>query len=297
MNFHLLYERSVNVLASSLAMVAQRLPFLKNLCPLLGPAGSMKFAAPLALNYVGIQALSGQSGAPATLKGINGSPNPASGTVGQEFVWQFQVSSGTMGSFKVETWRDDDFVEGLPLGLSTFLSPTLQSGYIGGTLEESGFFYIAITGFEEPDYEGYASETYYLTLEIDALPTPFDEFNATFWSEANLENSAIVGPNADPDGDGIENVLEFVLNLDPTLRDVMPGTFGPDPLDDSMLRYEIPLNELAADATVIFEESITGNPNDWAPVPGEQYVRTDTEIVLTTPRGPGKKLYRLKVTL
>jgi hypothetical protein len=297
MKLHLLYERSVHVLASSLAMVAQRLPFLKNLSPVLGSAGSVKFAAPLALNYVGIQALSGQSGAPATLSGVNGSPNPASGAVGEEFVWSFQVSSGTIRSFKVETWRDDDFVEGLPQGLSTFLPPSSRFGYIGGTPEEAGFYVIAITAFDEPDYQGYSSEIYYLTLDIDGPLTLFDEFNALFWSGANLTNPAIVGANADPDGDGIENVLEFVLNLDPTRRGVMPGTFGPDPADDSMLRYEIPLNELAADVTVIFEESTSGNPNDWTPVPIEQFVRTNTEIVLTTSRGPGKKLYRLKVTL
>ncbi|YCM42974.1 hypothetical protein V2O64_16830 [Verrucomicrobiaceae bacterium 227] len=120
---------------------------------------------------------------------------------------------------------------------------------------------------------------------------------ANFWSGEDLEDPAIVGPNADSDGDGIENVLEFVLDLDPTRRETMPGTFGSDPEDKSMLRYAIPLNEFAADATVVFEESITGNPNDWIPVPIEQSVRTNTEIVLTTPRGPGKKLYRLKVTL
>tara|TARA_R110002167_G_C12671364_1_gene650748 strand:- start:2157 stop:2339 length:183 start_codon:yes stop_codon:yes gene_type:complete len=33
---------------------------------------------------------------------------------------------------------------------------------------------------------------------------------ANFWSGEDLEDPAIVGPNADPDGDGIENVLEFV---------------------------------------------------------------------------------------
>ena len=60
---------------------------------------------------------------------------------------------------------------------------------------------------------------------------------------------------------------------------------------------QLPLNELAAETTVIFEESTSGNPNDWTPVSGEQFVRSDTEIVLTTSRGPGKKLYRLKVTL
>lgn len=49
--------------------------------------------------------------------------------------------------------------------------------------------------------------------------------------------------------------------------------------------------------SVFFEESTTGNPANWTPVPEEQAVRTDTKIVLTTPRGPGQKLFRLKVVL
>lgn len=299
MNFHLAYERSVNILASTLAMVAQRLPFLKNLSPLLGSARSVKFAAPLAINYVGIQAMSGQTGVAATLRGVNGSPDPATAVVGDVFVWSFQTNNGDVfESFKAELLSEEGFFqEGLPEGLSTFISAGSRFGHIGGTPEKAGYYVLAITAFGEADYQGLPSQTYYLALDIAGAATPFDEFIATFWIGADLDNPAIVGPNADPDGDGIENVLEFVLNLDPTRRETMPGTFGPDPGDASMFRYEVPLNELAADTTVIFEESTSGNPDDWTPVPTEQSVRTDTKMILTTPRGPGKKLYRLKVTL
>lgn len=297
MKFRILYERTINVLAGGLAMAAQRLPFLKHLSPILSTTTSVKFAAPLAVNYLGVQSLSGQSGVAATLSPVNGSQNPAEAMVGEEFVWSFRGSSGNFKSFKVELITTGEIEEGLPEGLSTFLPPNSPFGYIGGVPEKAGIYYLAITAYEEPDYQGYASEVYPLIINVEGVATPYESFVATFWSGADLENPAVVGATADPDEDGIANVLEFVLDLDPTRKEVMPGTLGSDSGDDTMLRYEIPLNELASDTTVVFEESATGNPADWATVSPEKMERTESKIVLTTPKGPGKMLYRLKVTL
>jgi hypothetical protein len=292
MNFHLLYERSVNVLASSLAMVAQRLPFLKNLSPLLGSAGSVKFAAPLSVTFMGAQSLSGQS---ITIVPVNGSPNPAEASVGEPFQWAFKTSEHNPLSVKVEIQTPSGFVEGIPNGLG--ISSRALIWFLEGVPETPGNYTLRLTAYRGINFTRESAVPYLLTLNIAGTASPFEEFIATFWSGEDLDNPAIGGPNADPDGDGIENVLEFVLNLNPTQREAMPGTFGSDPDDASVLRYEIPLNELAADALVIFEESISGNPDDWAPVSAEESVRTNADIILTTPRGPGKKLYRLKVIL
>lgn len=62
-----------------------------------------------------------------------------------------------------------------------------------------------------------------------------------------------------------------------------------------MLRYEIPLNGLATEATVAFEES-ESLEGEWRPSIGEFVERTDTMIVLTAPLA-GKKFYRLKVII
>ena len=292
MNFHLLYERSVNVLASSLAMVAQRLPFLKNLSPLLGSAGSVKFAAPLSVTFMGAQSLSGQS---ITIVPVNGSPNPAEASVGEPFQWAFKTSEHNPLSVKVEIQTPSGFVEGIPNGLG--ISSRALNWFLEGVPETPGNYTLRLTAYRGINFTRESAVPYLLTLNIAGTASPFEEFIATFWSGEDLDNPAIGGPNADPDGDGIADVLEFVLNLDPTQREAMPGTFGSDPDDASVLRYEIPLNELAADALVIFEESISGNPDDWAPVSAEESVRTNADIILTTPRGPGKKLYRLKVIL
>ena len=292
MNFNLAYERSVNVLASSLAMVAQRVPFLKNFSPFLGSAGSVNFAAPLSISFVGVQSLSGQS---VTIVPVNGSPNPAEASVGEPFQWAFKTSEHNPLSVKIEVQTPDGFVEGSPAGLG--ISNRALIWFLEGFPEVPGNHTLRLTAYRGINFSRESTVPYILTLNIAGTATPFEEFVSTFWSGDDLDDTAIAGPNADPDRDGIENVLEFVLGLDPTLREPMPGTFGPDPGDGSMLRYEIPLNEFAADATVIFEESTTGNADDWVSVAGEQATRTNTEIILATPRGPGKKLYRLRVTL
>ncbi|MDA7866272.1 hypothetical protein N9A70_05805, partial [Akkermansiaceae bacterium] len=103
----------------------------------------------------------------------------------------------------------------------------------------------------------------------------------------------IVGPNADPDADGIDNQMEFVLDLDPSSPDSMPGMIGVDPSDPQMLRYEIPVNAFASETTIGFEES-TSLEGEWQAVPAEFVERTDERIALTTPLA-GRKFYRLKV--
>ena len=61
MNYRIAYERTLNLVASGLAMAAQRLPLIKNLSPIFGAAGGSNFAAPLTVTFVGTHALSGQS--------------------------------------------------------------------------------------------------------------------------------------------------------------------------------------------------------------------------------------------
>ena len=299
MKIRVIRERSLSVLTSSLAMISQRLPFLKTFSPFFGSLTGTQIAAPMALSFVGTQTMTGQSS--VTIEPIEGSPDPATGTVGENFIWTFRTNGAVAGSsiesIKIETLANSAPTEGIPAGLSTGIAAGGRFGYLGGVPEEAGTYLLLITAYDEPDYQGYASTTYYLIMDIEPALTPFRRFQMNFWSGDDLSNQAISSPNADPDGDGIDNVLEFILDLDPTRAGVMPGVLETDPDDDSMLRYAVPLNELAADANVIFEESTTGNPADWTPVPEEQTVRTATEIVLTTPRGPGRKLFRLKVTL
>jgi hypothetical protein len=61
------------------------------------------------------------------------------------------------------------------------------------------------------------------TITISVLP-PFDAWRAQYFPK-DLDNAAISGALADPDGDGIVNLLENKLALSPTTRDSLPEAF------------------------------------------------------------------------
>ncbi len=55
----------------------------------------------------------------------------------------------------------------------------------------------------------------------------FSAWQRLYFTPAQIAEPAITGPMADFDGDGISNLLEFALNLDPTFREIAamePGT-------------------------------------------------------------------------
>ena len=95
----------------------------------------------------------------------------------------------------------------------------------------------------------------------------------------------------------MENLLEFVLDLDPKERSQMPGEFVVDPDDDSMFRYEIPLSADAEELNIGFQQNSTLDPAQWADVSEAGIIRTESKIVLSIPRAPGRKFYRLRVAL
>jgi hypothetical protein len=53
-----------------------------------------------------------------------------------------------------------------------------------------------------------------VTASFDKNMDPYDEWLASFVSMSPSENQA---PDADPDGDGLANAIEFVIGRDPTL--------------------------------------------------------------------------------
>ncbi|MEI7957305.1 MAG: hypothetical protein WCJ66_19245, partial [Verrucomicrobiota bacterium] len=58
-------------------------------------------------------------------------------------------------------------------------------------------------------------------------PENFSAWQRLYFTPAQIAEPAITGPMADFDGDGISNLLEFALNLDPTFREMavmQPGT-------------------------------------------------------------------------
>ena len=291
MNYRIAYERAVNVTASGLAMVAQRLPLIKNLTPIFGATGGSHFAAPLAVTFVGTHALSGQS---IMLQQTNTSEptDVVEIEVGEAFQWEFKATRYNILSFSI---IDDNGNEQLPPGVVS-IGPQSGIGTIGGIPEEAGTFTYTITGYRGDNQRSSQTVPFNLTLVVeDPAGSPFKIFMSDYFAAEELANPAITGPGSDPDLDGIDNAMEFVLDLNPSAFDLMPGTIAVVPNDPQILRYEIPISALATEATVAFEES-ESLEGEWQPSIGEFVERTDTMIVLTAPLA-GKKFYRLKLII
>lgn len=288
MKARLYYERSMHALTSSLAMFAQRLPFIKNICPLLGSPLSLKVATPMAVSFVSTHSLSGQT---IVIEPEDDTfTNPAEAQLNEEFSWSFTTNRYNMR---------DVASEGLPEGLSVEVGTGNDFGFskIVGIPTESGVFDVTLVAWRFANLGGQSTAPYSLTINVTGPADPFAEWREENWNGAELDDLAISGPNADPDNDGLENLLEFVLDLDPKERSQMPGEFVVDPDDDSMFRYEIPLRADAEELNIGFQENNTLDPAQWADVSEAGIIRTESKIVLSIPRTPGRKFYRLRVAL
>ena len=78
---------------------------------------------------------------------------------------------------------------------------------------------------------------------------------------ANAGNESIAGDNADPDGDGIVNILEYALNLDPNTVNTSMGISADSTASTVSIIY--PRNTGASDLEYIVEYSTNLNPLSW----------------------------------
>jgi hypothetical protein len=286
MKARLYCERSMHALTSTLALFAQRLPFIKNLCPLFSSPVSLGVATPMTVSFIGTHSLSGQS---VLVVPIEGFTSPADAELGQDFQWAFTTDRYRMR---------DVVIEGLPDGLTGGLvTGNSGIGQIVGKPTETGEFTVTIVAWRFANLGGQSTAPYSLTINVTGPADPFAEWREENWNGTELDDLAISGPNADPDNDGLENLLEFVLDLDPNERSEIPGEFVVDPDDDSMFRYEIPLRADAEELNIGFQQNSTLDPAQWTEVSEAGIIRTESKIVLSIPRAPGRKFYRLRVAL
>lgn len=287
MNHRILAQRTLHLLASGLSVVAQRLPFLKHLTPLLSAAPSGQFAAPLVITFIGIDTLSGAS---PTVSTTGGSRNPATANVGETFAWLFRTNGETAKSYSIST---------LPPGLIyTFGKPASS---ITGTPTTGGEFNIQIVGWEDKNKRGKKTATYTFTLAVNEPATPLETWTESFWNGSDLFNPDVSGPNADSDKDGIANLLEFVFNLNPTQKESIPGSFKTDPENETMLTYILPFNPDAAEM-IKFQESSTLKANEWTDIDPDnsdaEITRSATSISLKIPKTSAQmKMIRVIATI
>ncbi|MDB4532608.1 hypothetical protein N9202_00920 [bacterium] len=290
MNLRIQAQRATHLLSSTLAVVAQRLPFIKHFAPLISSPVTLRLATPLTVSFVGIDTLTGQT---TFVTPLNNFDNPAESMVGESFEWKFQTGGNhTAASYSVT---------GLPPGTNYSFGidgpggAVFPGGTITGVVSVQGTFQVTIIGWRNPNETGSKTPPYNLIINATQAASPFENWQQQFWAGDDLANEAISGPNADPDGDDIPNLLEFTLELNPTTKQALPGTFGDDPDDPELLLWEVPYFQ---NGNLTFQENSDLSTDNWTDVAeGDIEILPNTIQFRVSKLDATKKFFRLKATL
>jgi hypothetical protein len=143
---------------------------------------------------------------------------------------------------------------------------------------------------------GTVSRSLPVTAAVPLDPARFADWQSLTWPGITALN--IIGPDADPDGDGLANRLEWALHLDPTT----PGPFRPDfakngeALDFTYVRRKTAPGE--ATFTVEWSDTLAA---PWTPAASDPPVSLDAtreSVTTTIPAGPnGRRFVRVRVAL
>jgi len=151
-----------------------------------------------------------------------------------------------------------------------------------------------------------------ITLVDGGYQSPWNLWRAAHFSMAELAEPAISGADADPDGDGLRNLLEYAYNRNPKIADAGGGFDG---RLETLLNppgeraYVVRFTRRKAPTDLLYEVEVTSDFDSWqtgAGVAEEILPPTDDGNGITEtaafrippgPSGPGQKFIRLKVTL
>jgi hypothetical protein len=143
---------------------------------------------------------------------------------------------------------------------------------------------------------------------LESVPSTFGDWQQHFWP--GTIDPAINGPTVDPDGDGINNLLEYALDADPTVADdsVLPE-IGVETVDGRhylTLTYRCRTDDSALKYEVIGSDELGTPLSSWAvqsqtmPVgqdglsPGMERVKVRDSVAIEG--GPLHRYLRLRVT-
>jgi len=119
-----------------------------------------------------------------------------------------------------------------------------------------------------------------------AHPETYSFWRNLFWSTPTSADNAIAGPDADPDGDGLNNLAEYIYGLNPTLADSAPRvaaaveTVGSDP----HLTVSLKLSGGASDVTIT--PQVSSDLLNWSSGPPA------VQLLQTIPGEDGRTTYQ-----
>lgn len=142
----------------------------------------------------------------------------------------------------------------------------------------------------------------------------YAQWKATHFDAVELADPTISGDHADPDGDGIPNLLEFALGGDPKSpsmnrpsdgRPLMPQLLRPtNPGQPWQLTFHRRIPSHRAEVTYQLESSPTLNGNDWIAVEGTESILEESgswqHVAIALPEGTSPEqahFFRLAVDL
>ncbi len=104
---------------------------------------------------------------------------------------------------------------------------------------------------------------------LHAVPSgTYGDWRIQVWGPVDGANDLISGPDADPDGDGIKNALEFVLGLDPTSPEASPfDALEMGPGTSMSFRYSQFENAVGASVWAEYATDLT-QASPWNPADG-----------------------------
>jgi hypothetical protein len=131
--------------------------------------------------------------------------------------------------------------------------------------------------------------------------TTFETWRKLRWGTNDLANLAISGEAADPDGDGISNLAEYALGLEPNHPDAQPLGIAQDAAGPGRV-LKFSYDRLAVLSDINFSWQTSVNLSDWAPViPEHETVSTAAEhfmqhVEASFPVTGAVRFYRLTIS-
>ncbi|MBJ7396255.1 MAG: autotransporter-associated beta strand repeat-containing protein, partial [Akkermansiaceae bacterium] len=176
---------------------------------------------------------------------------------------------------------------GATLNLTYVGTDTVDELYIGSTQQANGVYgkvgsALPVIGISQITGDG--------TLTVSSGPGGYSS-----WITGTFANGTVPalqqGANADPDNDGISNLLEYAIaGQDPTVANAAVGTFAANVLSYTKRAGTNGLTYAIQKSTDL------GTIDPWIEVTGGSYVNDATTISYTlTPGTPAKNFLRLKV--
>ncbi len=244
-----------------------------------------------------------------TLTGTNTDLNALSGSIGDTGAGAVSVNKTGPGTWLISgnnSYTGDTTVSGGTLGVTgNSIADTNKLVISGGKVDVTGNEIVDTLFFGATQK---SPGVYGSTLSSAPLANQDDtRFSGTgtvtvnsgpaggfaTWITGTFANGTVPsgqqGPNADPDKDGISNLLEYaVAGLDPTVANGTIGTLSGKTLTVSKRQ------PLASDITYSIEQSATLALGSWVTV--TPTLNDSTTISYTLPNGPTKDFMRLKIT-